>query len=558
MPRKKTSLASAERKRGAAKGQEAPHPAARWNTIPGYDAIKTAGNCVFDEASALHVIRFIENVCKLTTSTWAGMPFKLLPWQQAIIANAYGWLRPDGTRRYRRVHILVPRKNGKTELGAALALYHLLADEEPTPEVISIAADRAQAGRCLEAAKRMIRAEPRLESRTELYQHRIIVPATAGVYKVMSSEAPSAHGLNTSACIADEVHAMENRRELWEAIETSVGARRQPMLISITTSGTLRESLEWEMYDYSCKVRDGIIDNPYFLPVIYRAADDDDWTSPEVWRKCSPSLGVTVHEGYYAERCREAQDQPSMETPFRTYYLCQHVSASNRWLRMSDWDKCRKDFDYAHLAGLPCYLGIDLGETTDLTALTALWLDKDEAWIRTWVYAPEEGAARRQKLDRVPYLDWARQGFITLTPGDATDYGFVRESIRRLVGEHRVQSIGYDPYNASGLAQQLEADGMSIKRVPQSYYYMAEPTKRWEALVTNHKLRHDGNPVLTWAMSNTVVELDANSNPRPSKRRSTERIDPVVAGIVAFAVALDAAPKVSTTNAYSDRGFIWL
>jgi phage terminase large subunit-like protein len=554
VPRKKTSLPSVARK----PKKPAEHPAAKWNTIPGYDAIATAGNCTFDEQAALHVIRFIETACKLTTSTWAGMPFVLLPWQKAVIANAYGWMRPDGTRRYRRVHILIPRKCGKTELGAALALYHLLADDEPTPEVISIAADRAQAGRCLEAAKRMVRAEPMLESRTEVYQHRVIVPSTAGVYKVMSSEAPSAHGLNTSACIADEVHAMENRRELWEAIETSVGARRQPMLVTITTAGTLRESLEFEMFDYALKVRDRVIDNPFFLPVVYSAGDGDDWTSPETWRKCAPSLGHTVHEGYYAEKCKEAQEQPSMETPFRTYYLCQHVSASNRWLRMADWDKCKLDFDESRLAGLPCYLGIDLGETSDLTALTAVWLDKDEAWVRSWAFAPEEGAQRRQKRDKVPYLDWSRQGHMRLTPGDATDYEFVRREILRIVGEHKVQAVGYDPYNASGLAQQLEADGLRLKRVPQSYYYMAEPTKRWEAMVTNHRLRHDGNPVLTWAMSNCVVELDANSNPRPSKRRSTEKIDPVVAGIVALAVALDAAPTVSQATPYAERGILWL
>ena len=330
------------------------------------------------------------------------------------------------------------------------------------------------------------------------------------------------------------------------------------MLVTITTAGTLRESLEYEMYDYSKKVCDRVIDNPYFLPVIYSADDGDDWTSPETWRKCAPSLGHTVHEGYYAERCREAQDQPSMETPFRTYYLCQHVSASNRWLRMADWDACKQEFDLSRLAGLPCYLGIDLGETSDLTALTAVWVDRDECWVRSWAYAPEEGAQRRQKRDKVPYLDWSRQGHLVLTPGDATDYEFVRKEVLRLVGENKVQAIGYDPYNASGLAQQLENDGLTLKRVPQSFYYMAEPTKRWEAMVTNRRLRHDGNPILTWAMSNCVVELDANSNPRPSKRRSTEKIDPVVAGIVALAVALDAAPAVQQSSAYADRGILWL
>ena len=556
MPRKSTSSPGARKPKSTPPTDE--HPAAKWNTLPGYDAIATAGNCTFDEKAADHVIRFIESACKLTTSSWAGMPFKLLPWQRALIANAYGWMRPDGTRRYRRVHILVPRKCGKTELGAALALYHLLADDEPTPEVISIANDRAQAGRCLEAAKRMIRAEPMLEGRTEVYQHRIIVPTTAGVYKVMSSEAPSAHGLNTSACIADEVHAMENRRELWEAIETSVGARKQPMLITITTAGTLRESLEFEMYDYACKVRDRVIDNPYFLPVVYSANEADDWTSPDVWRKCAPSLGHTVHESYYSEKCKEAQEQPSMEAPFRTYYLCQHITASSRWLRMSDWDACKKDFDMASLAGLPCYLGIDLGETSDLTALTAVWTDREEIWVRSWAYAPDDGAQRRQRRDKVPYLDWSRQGHLVLTPGDATDYEFMRREILRLVGEHRVQCIGYDPYNASGLAQQLENDGLKIKRVPQSFYYMSEPTKRWEAAVTNHRLRHDGNPILTWAMSNAVVELDSNNNPRVSKRRSTEKVDPVVAGIVALAVALDAIPAVQQASPYSERGILWL
>jgi phage terminase large subunit-like protein len=349
---------------------------------------------------------------------------------------------------------------------------------------------------------------------------------------------------------------MENRRELWEAVQTSMGARRQPLTVAITTAGTLRESLEFDQYDYACKVRDGIVDNPAFLPVIYEAPESIDWKSPEAWAAANPSLGLTIQEQWIATECKRAQEQPSYETPFRTLHLNQHVTADTRWVRMSDWDACEHEVDWSRLRGLPCWLGIDLGEVSDLTSLTAVWMDGDEMWVRSWSYAPQEGAERRARQDRVPYLDWQRQGWLTLTPGDATDYEFLRAEVKRIVGEHRVQCIGYDPNNAGGISQQLVNDGLRLKRVPQSFLAMSGPTRRWEAAVIGRKLHHDGNPVLAWAMSNCVVELDASNNPRPSKRRSVEKIDPVVAGIVALAVALDS--PVVEGNVYESRGIAWL
>ena len=402
----------------------------------------------------------------------------------------------------------------------------------------------------------MIRAEPELEARVEVYQNRIVAPSLGGVWAAMSSDAPTAHGLHVSFAIADEIHAMGNRRELWEAISSSMGARMQPLIVSITTAGTLRESLEWDQYDYACKVRDRIIDNPAYLPVIYEATEAMDWRTPEAWRIANPSLGISLQEQWIAEECRRAQEQPSYETPFRTLHLNQHVTADIRWVRMSDWDDCQDPVEDERLAGLPCYLGIDLGEVSDLTSLTAVWMDGDEYHVRTWSYAPEEGAERRQKRDRVPYLDWARQGWLKLTPGDATDYEFLRAEVKRLVEKNKVVSVGYDPNNAGGLAQQLEHDGLKLRRVPQSFLHMSGPTRRWEAAVVGKKLHHDGNPVMTWAMSNTVVELDYNNNPRPSKRRSVEKIDPVVAGIIALAVALDGSPLLRSP--YEDRGIQWL
>jgi len=550
MPRRTSS-----RKRTSASGSD-DLTAESVNTIPGYDAIVTAGDATFQPAAALHVIQFVEQLCTHAKGVWAGQRFKLLPWQRSVVANLYGWIRPDGTRRYRECGIWVPRKNGKTELAAPLGLYHLLADDEPTPEVVSIAADRKQAKLVFDRAKTMIRAESELEARTEIFQNRIVAPTLGGVWGALSSDAPTAHGMHVSFLIADEIHAMGNRRELWEAVQTSMGARRQPLSVAITTAGTLRESLEFDQYDYACKVRDRIIDNPSFLPVIYEASEGMDWTSPQAWAAANPSLGITLQEQWLETECKRAKEQPSYETPFRTLHLNQHVTADTRWVRMSDWDACQSEIDWNRLRGLPCWLGIDLGEVSDLTSLTAVWMDGDEIWVRSWSYAPEEGAQRRARQDRVPYLDWARRGYLTLTPGDATDYEFLRAEVKRIVGEHRVQCIGYDPHNAGGISQQLVNDGLNLKRVPQSFMVMSGPTRRWEAAVVGRKLHHDGNPVLTWAMSNTVVELDSGTNPRPSKRRSVEKIDPVIAGIVALAVALDST--MVEASPYESRGLAWL
>lgn len=526
------------------------------NVIPGYDAIATAGDCWFDAKAAAHAIGFIEGACRFSRGTWSGAPFVLQPFQVAIIANLYGWMRPDGTRRYRDSRWWMPRKTGKSELGAVLGLYHLLADDEPTPEVIGFAADRAQAKIILGRAKTMARLEPEIMSRVGIYQHRIIAPESEGVYIALSSDAPAAHGLHVSAAIGDELHAMGNSRELWEAIATAMGARRQPLLLGITTAGTSRESLEWDEYDYCCKVRDGLIENPYLLPVIYEAPIECDWRDPESWYRANPNLGVTVSERVYAEACKRAQEQPSFETAFRTLFLNQHVTADVRWIPMHAWDRCRAVVDPRKLKGLPCYLGIDLGEVSDLSSLVALWRDGDEFHVKHWSYAPEESAELRQRRHKVPYLDWSRRGHLTLTPGNVTDYAFLEAEVLRLAREHDVVMVGYDPANASGVGQRLEAAGLSVKRVPQSYLQMSGPTRRWEAAIMSGKLHHDGDPVLTWAMSNAIVEFDAAKNPRPSKRRSREKIDPVIAAIVAMAVALDEPDPVPSP--YIDRGIEFL
>jgi phage terminase large subunit-like protein len=516
----------------------------------------TAGSTVWCADSARHAIEFIERLCRYTEGAWAGKPFVLLPWQRALVGNLYGWKRPDGTRRYRQAHILIPRKAGKTELAAALALYHLLADDEPTPEVVGIARDRSQAKLCLTRASRMALAEPLIAQRTEQYQGRLVAPQSYGVYKVLSADAPSAHGLHVSAAIADEVHAMENRRELWEAVMTAMGARQQPLMVSITTAGVLRESLEHDLFTYGQRVCEQTISNPSFLPCLHYADAEAPWDKEETWRQANPSLGYTTKVEWYEQEAKRAHDQPSYESPFRTYYLCQHITAAERWIRMSEWEGCMEEIDLDRLRGLPCYMGIDLAQTTDLSCVSVVWVDGDRLIVRCWSFAPEVGAQIRARRDGVPYLEWSRRGWLTITGGDTTDYSYILKQIDELAQRFRPRIIGYDPYNAQNLAHELESKGLNVVRVPQSFLNLSTPTRMWERAISGKKLSHDGNPVLSWAMSNTVIERDASENPRPSKRRSVERIDPVVASIIAVAASLHDERQAASV--YEERGLIWL
>jgi phage terminase large subunit-like protein len=527
-----------------------------FNGLPKYDAIATAGDAKWNGNAALHAVTFIQTMCRFTEGSWSGKQFILQKWQRDLIANLYGWIRPDGTRRYRKAHVLIPRKSGKTETAAAILLYSLLADDEPTPECVGIARDREQAKLCFKRAKRMVELEPQMSSMVEVFQNRLVSPAVHGVYKVLSSDAPGAHGLNVSACVADEIHSMENRRDLWDAVATSQGARKQPLMLSITTAGTLRESLEFDLFQYGQKVCEGVIQDPSFLPCMYYADEADDWQSPDTWRKANPSLGTTVSLDWYAAEAKRAVDQPSHETPFRTYFLCQHVSASSRWLRMSDWDECEREIDEASLAKIPCYLGIDLGQTQDLSSLAAVWVDGDRIVVKSWNFAPEVGAAIRARRDGVPYLQWQERGWLTLTPGDTTDYAFIVKQIEEIASRYKIRMIGYDPYNSQNLANDLEHKGMNVVRVPQSFLNLSTPTRMWERAVTGKTLEHDGNPALAFAMANTVVETDFAGNPRPSKRRSVERIDPLVAAIVALAASLHDE-KIGA-SVYEKRGLTWL
>lgn len=509
--------------------------------IPGYDPFATAGQCRFDPLSAQRAIDFFHECLTFTAGQWRGRPFLLQTWQAAIVANLFGWKRPDGLRRYREAFIYVPRKCGKTEMAGGLGCLLTFADGEPAAFVYCAAADREQARLVFNAARTMVQAEPELARRSRIYTHAIVVEASGGVLKVISAEAYTKHGVNAHGVIIDELHALPDR-ELVDVLTTSTGARRQPLIIYITTADFDRESICNERYDYACKVRDGVIDDPAFLPVIYEAVAGEDWTDPAVWAGANPNLGISVSEEYLRRECARARETPTYENTFKRLHLNMRTQQDVRWLSLEQWDACGgAPIDEDELAGRECYAGLDLSSTTDVSALVLAFSDEDEGegvtlLPRFWV--PAENARRRERRDRVPYETWARQGLIEMTPGNVVDYGVIRRRTGELGARFRINEIAIDPWNATQVALELQDDGFEVVTFGQGYRDMTAPTKEFEKLVLSGRLRHGGHPVLRWMASTISVETDAAGNLKPSKKKSTDRIDGIVAAIMALGRAM--------------------
>ena len=515
----------------------------------------------FDESAADRPVGFCRDVLRHTKGVHAGQPFELLPWQSDLIREVFGWKVQQGARKaksdprkYRRVYVEIPRKNGKSQIAAAIALYLLFSDGEPSAEVYSAAADTDQAALVFDAAKDMMEESPQLVTRGETYRRNIIVTSTKSKYRVLSAETKTKHGLNASGIIFDELHTQPNR-DLWDVLTTSVGARRQPLIFAITTAGFDRHSICWEIHEYALNVRNGVIDDPEFLPIIYAAPDDADWTDSDVWTAANPSIDVTVSSDYLAAECRRAQETPGYVNTFRRLHLNQWTESSSRWLDMAAWDECGEVIDPKELRGQTCWGGLDLSTTTDLSAFVLVFERGAGYAVLAYFWVPEESIRQRARRDRVPYDVWERDGYMEATAGNVVDYHQIHAVIRDLSEVYRIQEIGYDPWNATGLVSDLMEDGATMVPVRQGYASLTGPSKELEKLVTSRALHHGGHPVLRWCAANVVIETDPAGNIKPSKSKSTERID----GIAALVIALGRAIVGDTGDSvYEERGLLTL
>ncbi len=509
--------------------------------IPGYDPFDQAGDCWFDEETAQDAIDFVQECCTHVKGDLAGTALLLEPWQKAVFANLFGWKRPDGTRRYREALIFIPRKNSKTTMAAAIVLLMLYTDGEKGAELYSAAAESDQARLCFEVVQGMIRNEPELTRRAALLKYSTVVGGSS--YKAISAEAGTKHGFNIHCVVNDELHAHKTP-ELTEVLMTGTGSRSQPMVVHLSTSDYEREgSICNDKNDYATKVRDGLIEDPSFLPVIYEASKDDDWTDPKTWAKANPNLGISISEDYIARECKRAQDDPGYENTFKRLHLNIRTEAACRWITTQAWDNCKTEgLRIEDFAGHQCWCGLDLASTDDFTAFVVAFYDGDEVIVFPYFWVPEETARKREIERRIPYSVWARQGHLTLTSGRTTAYRDIRYDINNIISENRlaVEEIAADVlFQGLAIAQDLtEEDGLPVIEHRQGFLSMATPTKVTKEAILSGTLRHAGHPVLRWMLSNTVVVSDAAANEKPAKDKSEGKIDGTVAMIMGVGRAL--------------------
>jgi len=505
----------------------------------------------FDKKAAASAARFFERYLVHIKGKWAGEPFILERWQKDDIINPlFGCKRPDGSRQYRTCYIEIPRKNGKSSLCSGIALYLLYADNEPSAEVYSAAADTKQAAIVFNVAKSMAMASRSLMSRGQVYRNSIFIPRTASTYQVLSADAYTKHGLNAHGIIFDELHAQPSR-DLWDVLATSTGARVQPLTVAITTAGFDRNSICWEMHEYARRIKEDVIKDDSFLPVIYAADEQDDWRSPAVWRKANPNLGVSISEDYLKRECDKAGNIPAYENTFRRLYLNQWTQQESRWIPMSAWELCGGAVIAEMLRGKPCYAGLDLSSTTDITALVLAFPISGAVKLLPFFWIPGDDLNERSRRDHVPYELWVKQGLINATAGNVIDYGFIVAKIAELRKQYVLKEIAFDRWGAAKIVQELTELGVTVVPFGQGFASMSGPSRELLHLVLAGKLHHGGNPVLRWMADNAVVKTDPAGNIKPDKSKSTNRID----GIVATVMALDRAMRHGAgLSVYETRG----
>ena len=525
----------------------------------------------WNQQAATRAISFFETMLCHCDGEWAGDPFKLLPWQKNLISTLFGTLREDGARQYRTAYVEIPRKNGKSQMAAGIALYLLAFDDEPGAQVYGAAGDADQASLVYRVASQMVAQSPELSRKCKVIDStkRIIVRGTPSFYRAIPAEAATSEGFNASGIVVDELHVQRDRR-LYDVLTTSTGARRQPLTFLITTAGYDRHSICWELHEYARQVREGTINDPSFLPVIFAADEGDPWDDPATWARVNPSLGTTPKLDYLEQECRRAQETPAYENTFRRYHLNQWTQQETRWLPLAAWDACNEPLDVGALAGRDCYGGLDLASTTDLGALALVFpreeqtgeTDDEDGEVRPasrtvydvlpFFWVPGENILERARRDRVPYDQWVRRGLIQATEGNIVDEEAILSKVDELAQTYRIRQIGFDPWNATHVTQVLRDGGLDMVPVPQKIGNLTAPTKELLNLVLSKRLIGTQHEVLRWMANNMVVTGDASGNIRPNKQKSTERIDGMVALIMGIDV-LSRAPKVRR-SVYEDRG----
>lgn len=512
----------------------------------------------YDKKKADRAVTFIENLCH-TKGKWAGTPFWLLPWQEQLIRDIFGIVKPDGNRQFRTAFVEICKKVGKSELAAAVALYLLYADNEPSAEVYGAAADRQQASIVFDVAKQMVEMSPALMKRSKLMgaTKRIVNYSNAGYYQVLSAEVGGKHGFSVSGLVFDEIHTQPNRQLYDVLTKGSSDARQNPLHFIITTAGNDRHSIAYELHTKAVDILEGRRVDPTFYPVVYGLKDDEDWEDEANWYKVNPSLGYTVDIERLRDAYREAKQNPADEITFKWLRCNMWVSSTVAWIPDAIYMRGNEPIDMDALAGRDCYAGLDLSSTGDITALVLIFLPRDEEEkyvLLPYFWIPEETIPRRVKANSVPYDIWEKQGYIMSTEGNVIHYDFIEKFIMDLSEKYHILEIAVDRWNATQMIQNLEGEGFTIVPFGQGFSSMSAPTKEFYRLLMEGRIIHGGNPVLRWMAGNVVIDTDPAGNIKVTKAKSKEKID----GIVAAIMALDRCIRQEgqSGSVYDERGLL--
>ena len=512
----------------------------------------------YDKKKADRAVTFIENLCH-TKGKWAGTPFWLLPWQEQLIRDIFGIVKPDGNRQFRTAFVEICKKVGKSELAAAVALYLLYADNEPSAEVYGVAADRQQASIVFDVAKQMVEMSPALMKRSKLMgaTKRIVNYSNAGYYQVLSAEVGGKHGFSVSGLVFDEIHTQPNRQLYDVLTKGSSDARQNPLHFIITTAGNDRHSIAYELHTKAVDILEGRRVDPTFYPVVYGLKDDEDWEDEANWYKVNPSLGYTVDIERLRDAYREAKQNPADEITFKWLRCNMWVSSTVAWIPDAIYMRGNEPIDMDALAGRDCYAGLDLSSTGDITALVLIFPPRDEEEkyvLLPYFWIPEETIPRRVKANSVPYDIWEKQGYIMSTEGNVIHYDFIEKFIMDLSEKYHILEIAVDRWNATQMIQNLEGEGFTIVPFGQGFSSMSAPTKEFYRLLMEGRIIHGGNPVLRWMAGNVVIDTDPAGNIKVTKAKSKEKID----GIVAAIMALDRCIRQEgqSGSVYDERGLL--
>uniref|UniRef100_A0A6M3KE29 Putative terminase n=1 Tax=viral metagenome TaxID=1070528 RepID=A0A6M3KE29_9ZZZZ len=517
---------------------------------------KSGSKYYFSVEKAEKICNFIENLHHIK-GEWARRKetIKLEPWQCFVLTTIFGWLNTeDGFRRFRTVYIEIPRKNAKSTLASGIGLYLMTADGEPGAEIYSAATTRDQARIVFDTARQMAKKESEFCEHfgVQVNAHNINVLETASKFEPLSAEGSSLDGLNVHGGIIDELHAHKTR-VVFDVIETGTGSRKQSLLFLITTAGSDRAGICYEQRTYVTKLLENISEDDTYFGIIYTIDDGDDWTDPDVWGKANPNYSVSVYPEDIARLCQKAMQMPSAQNNFLTKRLNCWVNADTAWMNMIPWEKCADStLTVERFNKKPCIVGVDLASKVDIAVMAQLFHEDEHYYAFLKYYLPEDTVDNSSNSQ---YHGWARAGKLTVTPGAVTDFSYIEDDLREMATSFELKEVPYDPFQATEFSTKMAAEGFPMVEMRPTVLNFSEPMKQLEALVLSGKFHFDGDPILTWMISNVVCHTDAKDNIYPRKERPENKIDGVVALLMALNRLLALRPKRSV---YEERGLIVL